>query len=280
MFFASTVDQPERPVRRELFDLGKFLFKFALLVFLVRSLLFSSFNIPSESMQPRLLIGDYLIVNKAAYGYSRYSFPFSLPLVPGRIFLRHPSRGDVVVFKAPPGNRADYIKRVIGLPGDLVQVTHGVVSINGTPVARRRVADLDIPASANMIAAAPGNPCFSVAFERRGADGALRCRFPRFEERLGNGRHYQVLDLLDGDADNTPVYRVPAGHLFLMGDNRDRSYDSRFPAIEGEGIGFVPEANLIGAAAFTFFSTDGSARWYNPLSWVTSIRWERIGRGF
>jgi signal peptidase I len=278
---SSRNDAPALPSSsQEWRDFLWFLVKFSLAVLLIRTLLFSSFNIPSESMQPRLLIGDYLIVNKAAYGWSRHSLPFSPPLPEGRILARTPARGDVVVFKAPPGNHTDYIKRVIGLPGDRVQVVDGVVYVNGRAIPRRRVADLVIPATPNMVEASGGNPCFRPVFEQVRADGGLNCRYPRYRETMANGRSYQVLDLVLGDADTTGVYQVPAGHMFLMGDNRDRSYDSRFPAVEGGGIGIVPMDNLVGSAGFTILSTDGSAVWYNPISWFRSIRWTRIGEGF
>ncbi|MEQ1510440.1 MAG: signal peptidase I, partial [Sphingopyxis sp.] len=179
-------EQDAQPVahdlRRELRDFAVFLLKFALLVLIIRSFFISSFNIPSESMQPRLLIGDYLMVNKMAYGYTRHSLPFSLPLIPGRILGRMPARGDVAVFKAPPGNRTDYIKRVIGLPGDRIQVVDGIVRINDIPIPRRQIADLIIPASANMVAASFGNPCFRPAFEVMDTGGQLTCHYPRFIE--------------------------------------------------------------------------------------------------
>lgn len=265
-------------VQRELFDFGKFLLKFALVVLLIRSLLVSSFNIPSESMQPRLLIGDYLIVNKAAYGYTRHSLPFSWPLLSGRILGSTPERGDVVVFKHPLDN-VDYIKRVIGLPGDRIQLVDGVVLINDVPVPRRQIADFVIPATDNMVEASFGNPCFRPVFEEK-RGGQLLCRYPQYVERLPNGRSYPVLDLTISDADTTGVYEVPEGSLFLMGDNRDRSFDSRFPATVGGGIGIVPEDRLVGEALVTIFATDGSARWYNPRSWFTATRWNRIGEGF
>jgi signal peptidase I len=256
-----------------------FLVKFALAVLLIRSLLISTYNIPSESMQPRLLIGDYLIASKFSYGWSRYSWPFNPPLPAGRVLGRLPERGDVVVFKAPPGNSQEYIKRVIGLPGDRIQVIDGIVFINDRAIPRRQIADLVIPVTANMQAASPGNPCFRDNFEAR-VNGRLVCRYPQFVESLPNGRSYRVLDLMLGDADSTGIYEVPPGHVFLMGDNRDRSYDSRFPAVENQGIGIVPMDNIVAEAWFTAFSTDGSASWYNPLSWFSATRWARIGEGF
>jgi signal peptidase I len=230
-------------------------------------------------MQPRLLIGDYLIVNKASYGWSRYSWPFSPPLPAGRVWGRLPQRGDVVVFKAPPSNRDDYVKRVIGLPGDRIQLIDGIIFINDRAVPRTRLPDLVIPVTPNMMAASQGNPCFREVFEamRR---GERVCRYPRYRETLPNGRSYETLDLMLGDADTTGIYDVPPGHVFLMGDNRDRSFDSRFPAVDGGGIGIVPVDNLAGRAWFTVFSTDGSAEWYNPVSWFTAARWSRIGEGF
>lgn len=266
-------------------DFFKFLLKLALVVLVLRSFVFSPFSIPSESMQPRLLIGDYLIVNKMAYGYSRYSLPFGLPIIPGRVFARLPDRGDVVVFKAPPTDDDDYIKRVIGLPGDRVQVTDGVVSINGKRVEKLQVADAIVPVSDNMREAAAldgSNPCYSSEFEESVA-GKPACRYPRFRETLSEGRSYDTLDITDGadgSPDNTRIFVVPEGQLFLMGDNRDRSADSRFPAIPGAGIGLVPIENLVGQAVFTVFSTDGSAQWFNPASWISAARWGRIGEGF
>lgn len=265
--------------RSELADFLRFMAKFALAVLLVRSLLFSSFNIPSESMQPRLLIGDYLIANKFAYGWSRHSWPFSPPLPEGRVMPRTPERGDVVVFKAPPENQVDWVKRVIGLPGDRIQLIDGVVFVNGTAIPRRRIDDAMIPVTQNMIEASQGNPCFRAVFEAV-RNGQQFCRYPRFIERMSNGRTYETLDLMAGDADTTGVYEVPEGHVFLMGDNRDRSLDSRFPADGSGGIGFVPMDNLVGEAWFVPFSTDGSATWYNPVSWFGATRWSRIGGGF
>lgn len=269
--------------KEEAVDTVRFLALLAIAVLIFRSFFLSPFNIPSESMQPRLLIGDYLLVNKMAYGYSKYSLPFSVPLIPGRIFPRTPERGDVVVFKAPPVNDNDYIKRVIGLPGDSVQVKDGIVWLNGTPLKRETMPDLVIPVTQNMIDASRATgtlPCYSMEFEEVGADGQRQCRYKQFKETLPGGKSYAILDITNIPEDNTPLVTVPAGHLFLMGDNRDRSADSRFPAMENQGIGLVPEENLVGHALVGMFSTDGSASWFNPISWFTAARWSRIGDGF
>jgi signal peptidase I len=258
-----------------------FLVKLILIVLAFRSFVFAPFNIPSESMLPRLENGDYLLASKWSYGYSRYSLPFSLPLIPGRIFARQPEPGDVVIFKAPPLNDTDYIKRVIGLPGDQIQVIGGVLHINGAPVPKVRVADAVIPVSGNT-------RCYHPAFARLTPEGKAVCRYPRFRETLPNGVSYEVLDFgsyayrpdPSFDPDNTGVYIVPEGHFFAMGDNRDNSMDSRFPAIPGGGIGIVPQENLVGRATVMMFSTDGSSSWLKPWTWFTATRWSRIGGTF
>ncbi len=253
-------------------DFLTFLLKLAIIVFVFRSFVLSSFSIPSESMLPRLMIGDYLFISKWNYGYSRYSLPFSLPIIPGRILPSTPERGDVVVFKAPPGNNADYIKRVIGVPGDTIQVRQGALILNGRPVARQRIADFVIPVSPNYACDAQWQD--DVA-------GKPVCRYTRYRETLPGGRSYNVLDRgYYPDRDDTAVYTVPADHLFLMGDNRDASADSRFPAVEGEAIGMVPIINVQGKALVSFWSTDGSAEWIKPWTWVSAARWSRIGEGF
>lgn len=279
----SRPDPAPLSAKEEAVDTVRFLAILAIAVLVFRSFFLSPFNIPSESMQPRLLIGDYLLVNKMAYGYSRYSLPFSVPLIPGRIFARTPERGDVVVFKAPPVNDNDYIKRVIGLPGDTVQVKDGIVWLNGKPLKREPMADLVIPVTQNMIDASRMTgtlPCYAPEFEEVGANGQRQCRYKQFRETLPSGKSYAILDITTIPEDNTPLVTVPEGHLFLMGDNRDRSADSRFPAIENQGIGLVPEENLVGHALVSMFSTDGSASWINPISWFTAARWNRIGEGF
>ncbi len=262
-----------RPKKSETRDFVEFLVKLVLVVLVIRSLVVATFSIPSESMLPRLMVGDYLFVQKWPYGYSRHSFPFSPPIGGGRFMGALPARGDVVVFKAPPANKVDYIKRVIGLPGDTVQMRGGQLFLNGVAVPKQRVDDFVAPVTAN-------SPCFAPEFSEAASDGSTRCRYPRYRETLPGGKSYDVLDVAQTDADDTRVFRVPAGHLFLMGDDRDKSADSRFPAIEGNGIGFVPVENLEGRAWVSVFSTDGSANWLLPWTWVTAARWHRIGERF
>ncbi|ATW04756.1 signal peptidase I [Sphingorhabdus sp. YGSMI21] len=260
--------------RSETGDFVAFLVKLALFILILRSFIVSPFNIPSESMQPRLVVGDYLLVAKWPYGFSKYSLPFNLPLFPGRILANSPTPGDVVVFKAPPSATDDYIKRVIALSGDIVQVNKGVVSINGTAVKRKRIADFEHPVT-------PNSPCYRPEFEISAGNGAAVCRYPQFQETLPNGVSYHILDIYENsEGDDTQAFVVPEGHMFLMGDNRDRSADSRFPAQEGQAIGMVPEENLVGKALISVFSTDGSAEWIKPWTWFSAARWNRIGEGF
>ncbi|MFM2301958.1 MAG: signal peptidase [Pseudomonadota bacterium] len=251
-----------------------FVIKLAIVVALFRSFVFSPFNIPSESMLPRLENGDYLLAAKWPYGYSRYSLPFSVGLLPEqRVLATPPARGDVVIFKQPPLNEVDYIKRVIGLPGDHVQMKDGVVWLNGAAIPKRRIADFEIPVTGNT-------RCVSMQFAAKLADGTDVCRYPRYTETLPEGRSYDVLDLGPRPQDDTEEFIVPEGHLFLMGDNRDNSEDSRFEAQPGEGIGMVPMDNLVGRAAVMMFSTNGDAEWLKPWTWLTAARWSRIGGTF
>lgn len=268
--------QKAKPQKSETADFLQYLVKLALFVAILRSFIVAPFNIPSESMLPRLMIGDYLLVAKWPYGYSKYSLPFSVPLIPGRLFASQPERGDVVVFKAPPGNDVDYIKRVIGLPGDLIEVRAGQVFLNGKLIPKQRMADFIEPLTPNSACAKPD----VVQFRETASDGSMRCRYPRYRETLPGGRSYEVQDLGSTWADNTVVYAVPQGHMFMMGDNRDRSADSRFPAVEGQGIGIVPQENVVGRALISVFSTDGSANWLLPWTWVSAARWKRIGETF
>ena len=251
-----------------------FLVKLVLIVGIFRSFIFSPFNIPSESMQPGLVDGDYLLAAKWPYGVSHFSLPFSLPLLPEhRLFATQPKRGDIAIFKAPPSNDVDYIKRVIGLPGDTIQMKGGVLQINGKAVPKVRIADFEVAVSANT-------HCYLPQFERVKPDGSHVCHYPRYHETLPEGKGYNVLDLGSTPQDDTPPVVVPEASLFMMGDNRDNSLDSRFPAIPNEGIGLVPQDNLVGRATVMMFSTDGSASWIKPWTWFTATRWHRIGTPF
>ena len=237
----------------------------ALAVLAVHSLVAKPFYIPSESMLPTLLTGDRLIVSKFPYGYS-YLSP-SLPILPemhGRILGRYPDRGDIAVIKAPRDHE-DYIKRVIGLPGDTVQMKNGQLWLNGVAVPKVAESPADIPVSANTDCLQ--FPQYRVTLP----DGHAICRYPRFRETLPNGRSYDVLDLGETAQDNTAPEIVPEGHLFLMGDNRDNSEDSRFPAFVG-GLGMLPIENLVGRAEFLTFSLDGSTVLWNPLTWFSALR--------
>lgn len=264
--------------RSELRDTLSFLVKLAILVFIVRSFVFAPFSIPSGSMLPRLLVGDYLFITKWNYGYSKHSLPWSLPLIPGRIFAKDPARGDVVVFKAPPDAKTDWIKRVIGLPGDTVQMRGGQLILNGKAIPKQRVADFVLPMT-------PNADCDAPTIETA-ADGTAVCRIPRYRETLPGGKSYDVLDSGMTVGDDTALFTVPAGHVFLMGDNRDNSADSRFePVLDSSGVNrggirYVPIENIQGKAVVSFWSTDGSASWVLPWTWFSAARFERIGEGF
>ena len=268
---AAQATESDAPAKKEEGSFLWFLVKLVIAVLLFRTFLFSTFSIPSESMLPRLMVGDYLLTQKWPYGFSRASVPFDLPLIPGRIFPHDPERGDIVVFKHPL-DRVDYIKRVIGLPGDTVQMKGGVLWLNGQPVKKERIADFFAPIG-------PHNLCRIPQFRSLDAHGTPVCRYPRFRETLPGGRTYEVLDFGPTPQDDTEAVVVPEGRLFLMGDNRDNSEDSRFPTVAGGGVGLVPEANVVGRAAVIAFSTDGTSSWINPISWFTAARWDRSGTG-
>ncbi|MEC8744311.1 MAG: signal peptidase I [Pseudomonadota bacterium] len=213
-----------------------------------RSVVAEPFNIPSGSMIPTLLVGDYLFVSKYSYGYSRYSFPFGIAPINGRVFEDTPQRGDVAVFRLPSNPSVDYIKRVIGLPGDVVQVKQGILHLNNTPVNRRLIGTVQ-PSSLQST-----------------ADTVYR-------ETLPDGREHMIQEVNDIQLfDNTQAFTIPEGHYFMMGDNRDNSRDSR-----SSSVGVVPIENFIGNAQFIFFSVDQSARIWEIWKWPTSVRFSRIG---
>lgn len=247
----------------------RFVALLVLAVLAFRSFLFTPFTIPSESMLPGLIKGDYLVASKWPYGWSRWSLPFDAPLIRGTINARLPKRGDIAIFRHPVDG-TEYIKRVIGLPGDSVAMRGGVLVLNGAPVAKQRFADFVLPVS-------PNTGCAWGAARERGAGGAPVCRYARFTETLPGGRSYQVLDFGATPQDDFGPVTVPAGHVFMLGDNRDNSQDSRFAARAGGGIGLVPTSRLVGRAEIVLFSTDGSARWWNPISWFTAARWNHMG---
>jgi signal peptidase I len=224
-----------------------------LIALVVRTVLIEPFSIPSRSMLPTLLVSDYLFVSKFSYGYSRYSLPFSIALWRGRIFPAQPKRGDVVVFKLPTDNTTDYIKRVIGLPGDRIQVKAGRLYINGKIVERK-----------------PAGEYLDVQHE----NGNNTITYHRYLETLPGGKTHYILELSDDTpfVDNTDVYVVPENHYFMMGDNRDNSRDSRYIT----EVGYVPFVNLIGRADFIFFSLREDKRWWEVWYWPAYIRWARI----
>ena len=216
---------------------------------LIRSFLFEPFKIPSSSMYPNLYIGDFLFVSKYTYGYSRHSFPFSFPPFSGRIWSDKPQRGDVVVFKFPKDNRTDFIKRIIGLPGDKIKLENGRFYINGKMVPREKGED----------------------FVLRNSFGHAE-RYHRYNETLPNNVKHDILEISDEEMeDDFAEVVIPEDNYFVMGDNRDRSDDSRV------SVGFVPFENLVGKARFLFFSYDpDEGAWYKPWTWAKKIRWSRL----
>ncbi|MFC7332975.1 signal peptidase I [Rhodocista pekingensis] len=225
-----------------------------LLALMIRTFAYEPFNIPSGSMIPTLLVGDYVFVSKFSYGYSRHTVAFGQPLFDGRLLGGLPERGDVAVFKLPRDGKTDYIKRIIGLPGDRIQVIGGVLHINGEPVKRERIQD-------------------RVVGEVMGTAIAV----PQYIETLPNGRQHRIIEQL-GDAgglDDTPVYVVPPGNVFAMGDNRDNSTDSRVL----NQVGYIPVENLVGRAEFIFFSLEEGTSFWEFWEWPWAIRFDRLFDG-
>ena len=287
----SPATSAEEPEKKE--TLGSFLWfvaKLVIAVLIFRSFIFSPFTIPSESMLPNLRNGDYLVAAKWPYGFSKLSLPGQPALFEGRIFASLPERGDVVIFKHPVTG-ADYVKRVIGLPGDTVAMEDGVVVFNGEPLQREDAGHADIAMGPNTACRSDGGVV---------VEGGTVCRYRQFRETLPSGESYMTIDfgavgarfLTDGngglsldasgaplriDPDNIAPVVVPEGKLFVMGDNRDNSLDSRFPAVRDGGVGLVDADLLVGRASRVLWSTDGSAEWLLPWTWFTAARWDRIG---
>ena len=244
--------EPGKTPKGEMIEIVKTVAYALLIALVIRIFLFQPFTIPSASMEPTLFQGDYIIVSKFSYGYSRHSIPFSPPLFSGRIFDQTPHRGDIVVFKLPRDGHTDYIKRLIGLPGDRIQMKGGVVWLNGKPLPRQEVA--------------PGVETTPFGFTRP---------VQRFRETMPEGKSYVTNDYgPDGDVDNTDVYVVPPKSYFMMGDNRDNSQDSRYP--EAIGVGYVPEENLVGRADIILLSWDDKASIFKPWTWFLDARLNRF----
>jgi len=232
-----------------IFEIISVVIQAVLIALVIRVLLFQPFSIPSESMLPTLKVGDYLIVSKYSYGYSKHSLPWSLDVFSGRIFSSQPERGDIAVFKTPTDNRTDFIKRVIGLPGDKIQMISGELYINDEPVSREELEPIS-------------------SFDAIGRETVNAIK--RYKETLDTGASYITYDVRPlTQGDNTPVFEVPEDHIFMIGDNRDRSNDSRL------GVGFVPIENLLGKAQFIFFSIEDGGAW-QFWRWPTDARFDRI----
>tara|TARA_Y100001970_G_scaffold22757_1_gene26391 strand:- start:120 stop:848 length:729 start_codon:yes stop_codon:yes gene_type:complete len=234
--------------KNKFFNNIKSIFFAIFIALIIRSFLFEPFNIPSGSMKPNLLVGDFIFVSKWSYGFSKHSLPFSIPVIPNKIFSKTPNRGDIAVFKTPENNRTDYIKRIIGLPGDKIQIKNGIIIINNSEIIRKRTDDF-------------------IDYDKNNTIERKR----KYKEYFFN-KEFEILDLTDnGIVDNTPIFSVPNNHYFVLGDNRDNSQDSRFI----NTVGFIPSENLVGKAQFIFFSLQNS-RFLEIWKWPKAIRYNRI----
>lgn len=245
------IAQPKLVDKEEISEFAKTLIIALLLAAVIRTFLYQPFNIPSGSMLPTLLVGDYLFVSKPAYGYSQYSFPFGLAKFEGRMMASSPQRGDVVVFRPPKTPNIDFIKRIIGLPGDTVQVIKGRLYINGVRAEREPVGLVE----------SEDNAAYTPQ------------RMMEYIETLPDGVMHRIYERSDmEDLDDTPLHTVPQGHYFMMGDNRDNSSDSRVM----REVGFIPFDNIVGRADMLFFSVKEEANLFNPLTWPKNIRFQRL----
>ena len=241
------------PAKNETWEVIKTVAVALLIALVLRVLLFQPFTIPSASEEPNLYEGDYVFVTKFDYGWSHHSIPFSPPLFSGRIFDNPPKRGDIIVFKLPRDNRTDYIKRLIGVPGDRVQMKDGLLYLNGQLVPR----------------------VVKETVLETGGTSVVR-PVQRVQETLPGGRTYLTNDFgTNYDLDNTPEFTVPDGYYFFMGDNRDNSADSRLPP--EIGVGMVPEENLVGRARVVLVSWSQGASLFKPWTWVLNLRPSRFG---